>query len=73
MHPGVLLIPIWQVVYGGNAIWNKYVLSFFRKVASFRCFQSDGEFIPDPRRSDREILDIFNKHFHTNDAAITTE
>ena len=21
---------------------------------SFRCFQSDGEFIPDPRRSDRE-------------------
>ena len=32
-------------MYGGNAIWNKYVLSFFRKVAIvFRCFQSDGEF-----------------------------
>ena len=22
---------------------------------SFSCYQSDGEFIPDPRRSDREI------------------
>ena len=30
------------------------VLSFFRNSYSFRCFQSDGEFIPDPRRSDRE-------------------
>ena len=35
-------------IYGGNAIWNKYFLSFFR------CFQSDGEFIPDPGRSNRE-------------------
>ena len=23
---------------------------------SFRCFQSDGEFIPDPRRSNRENM-----------------
>ena len=39
-------------IYGGNAIWNKYVLSFFRKIA----IVSDGEFIPDPRHSDRESM-----------------
>ena len=27
---------------------------FFGRYHSFRCFQSDGEFIPDPTRSDRE-------------------
>ena len=30
------------------------VLNYFWKIASFRCFQSDREFIPDPRRSNRE-------------------
>ena len=31
------------------------VLSFFSENSYiFRCLQSDGEFIPDPRRSDRE-------------------
>ena len=34
-------------MYGGNAIWNKYVLRFFWKIAIVSCFQSDGEFIPD--------------------------
>ena len=43
-------------IYGGNAVLNKYVLRFFwgEDSHSFRCFQSDGEFISDPRRSDRE-------------------
>ena len=41
-------------IYGGNAISNKYVLSFSESSYSFRCFHSDGEFTPDPRRSDRE-------------------
>ena len=27
---------------------------FSEDIYSFRCFQSDGEIIPDPRRSDRE-------------------
>ena len=40
-------------IYGGNAILN--VLSFFSENSySFRCFQSDREFIPDPKRSNRE-------------------
>ena len=42
-------------IYGGNAIWNKYVLNYFSEGSySLRYFQSDVEFIPDPRRSDRE-------------------
>ena len=41
-------------MFGGNAIWNKKV--FLEDSYSFRCFQSDGEFIPDPRRSDRESI-----------------
>ena len=41
-------------IYGGNAFFNKYVLSFFSEdTYSFRCW-SDGEFISDPMRSDRE-------------------
>ena len=44
-------------IYGGNAILNKYVLSFFLENSySFICFQSDGKFIPDPRRSDRKSM-----------------
>ena len=42
-------------MYGGNAIWNKYVFSFFRKIAIVsNVLESDGESIPDPRHSDRE-------------------
>ena len=37
-------------IYGGNAIRKKYILIFFSENSySFRCLQSDGEFIPDPR------------------------
>ena len=36
-------------------MWNRCLNSFFPENRySFRCFQSDEEFIPDPRRSDRE-------------------
>ena len=44
------------MICGGNAIWNKYVLSFVfsEDSYSFRCFQSDRKLIPDPIRSDRE-------------------
>ena len=40
-------------IYGGNAIWNKYVF-FSEGSYSLRCYKSDGEFIPDLRRSKRE-------------------
>ena len=41
-------------IYGGNAIWNKCIEFFGEDSSSFRCFQSDGEFIPGPMCSNRE-------------------
>ena len=32
------------------------MLTFLENSCSFRCFQSDGKFIPDPRRSDTESM-----------------
>ena len=38
--------------YVGNANWNN--MSFSEDSYSFRCFQSDGEFMLDSRHIDRE-------------------
>ena len=35
---------------------NMSQVFFYKSNYSFRCFQSDGEFIPDPRHSDRESM-----------------
>ena len=47
-------------IYGGNAIRNKYVLSFFQKVAIvsdvFKVIFKVMGFIPDPSCSDRESM-----------------
>ena len=40
-----------EMLFGINVSFE-----FFLKSSRFRCFQSDGEFIPDPRRSNRESM-----------------
>ena len=56
-----------QKIYGGNAIWNKYVEFFSEDSYSFRCFQSDGEFIPDPASPSgvKQLAQVFHL-FHTS-------